>query len=193
MTRKQTVSHIPPDEVTLVQRAATRDPDAIASLYDLYAPRIYSYVYHRVSDPVLAEDLTGQVFLRMLEALEADKAWRTSFSGWLYRIAHNLIVDQYRKRSRAEFSNIDDAPHLPASGNDPFQVAAARLDSDALIRAINLLTEEQAQVVTLRFLEGYSIAEVAKALDKSEGAIKALQYRAIASLRRIMSSQAHFS
>ena len=170
-----------------MERAAICDPEAIASLYDLYAPKIFSYIYHRLSDPNVAEDLTAQVFLRMIEAIETEKGWRTSFSGWIYRIAHNLVVDHYRKRSRAEFSNIDDTPNIPARRGDPYQTTAALLDSDELIRAINLLTEEQAQVISLRFLESLTITEVAEIMDKSEGSIKALQYRAVASLRRIMS------
>lgn len=186
MTDKPPLSQVPPDEVTLVERAARSDPEAIASLYDRYAPRIYSYIYHRLSDPVTAEDLTGQTFLRMMEALRSDRGWRTSFSGWLFRIAHNLVIDHYRRRSQAEFSDLEDYPNIPALDSDPYKTAAAILDSDALTRAINELTEEQAQVIALRFLEGYSITEVAVLLDKTEGAIKALQYRAVASLRRIM-------
>ena len=170
----------------MVERAARSDPEAIASLYDLYAPKIYSYIYHRLSDPTAAEDLTGQTFLRMIEALRSDRGWRTSFSGWLFRIAHNLVIDYYRRRSQAELSDIEDFPNIPALDSDPYKAATAMLDSDALLRAIHELTEEQAQVVALRFLEGYSITEVAILLDKTEGAIKALQYRAVASLRRMM-------
>jgi len=162
------------------------DPDAIAKLYDLYAPKIQSFIYHRTSDPLVTEDLTGQVFLRMLEAMRGGKGWRTSFSGWLYRIAHNLVVDYYRKRSQAIFTNIEDAPNIPANNSNPYKTTAARLESDALLHAINQLTDEQAQVITLRFLEGYNISEVAEIMNKSEGAVKALQFRGMATLRRIL-------
>jgi len=190
VVQQSSISLSTPDEAKLVARASLGDPDAVASLYDIYASRIYSYIYRRTSDPVTAEDLTGQVFLRMLEALRNGKGWRTSFSGWLYRIAHNLVVDLYRKRGQVKYTTIDDTPNLAASDSDPYRVAASRLDSDVLLRAINQLTDEQAQVVTLRFLEGYSIAEVADIMDKTDGAIKALQYRGVASLRRIMSNYA---
>ncbi len=172
-----------------MERAAAHDPEAIARLYDLYAPKIQSFIYHRTSDPVVTEDLTGQVFLQMLEAMRGGKGWRTSFSGWIYRIAHNLIVDYYRKRSQATYTHLDDAPYLPAGEGDPYRTTAAKLERDALLRAIDQLTEDQAQVVTLRFLEGYSIAEVAQIMHKSEGAIKALQFRAMASLRRLLGQQ----
>ena len=190
MVQQSTTSRTTPDEAKLVARASLGDPDAIASLYDLYASRIYSYIYRRTSDPVTAEDITGQVFLRMIEALRSGKGWRTSFSGWLYRIAHNLVVDLYRRRGQVNYTPLDDTPHIASGTDDPYKVAASRLDSDVLLRAINQLTEEQAQVVTLRFLEGYSITEVAGIMDKTDGAIKALQYRGVASLRRIMSSYA---
>lgn len=176
----------PADEAVLVDRAAQRDPDAIASLYDLYAPRIYSYLYHRLSDPTLAEDLTGQVFLQMIEAVRTEKGWRTSFSGWLFRIAHNLVIDHYRKRTHANLTDLDDSPNLAAPNNDPFATAVAVLDSDEIMRAIRELSDEQAQVITLRFLEGYNVAEVAVLMGKTTGAVKALQYRAISNLRRIM-------
>jgi len=186
LTRKEPLSRPPPDEATLIERASRNDQEAIATLYDLYAPKIYSYIYRRVNDQLVTEDLTGQVFLRMIEAVRTQSAWHTSFSGWLYRIAHNLVVDHYRRRGRAIHTDIDESPNIPAQDSDPYKKAAALLDSDALLRAIGELTEEQAQVVTLRFLEGYSITEVATLLDKTEGAIKALQYRGVASLRRIM-------
>ena len=180
------MSNNPPDETTLLSRAARSDPEAIASLYDQYAPRIYSYIYHRLNDPDVAEDLTAQVFLRMIEALDTERGWHSSFSGWLYRIAHNLVIDYYRRRTRAAYSSLEDSPNLPAIGGDPYYAATMKLENDILLRAVNELTEEQAQVITLRFLEGLSIAEVASAMDNTDGAIKALQYRAVASLRRLV-------
>ena len=80
------------DEASLLERARTCDPQALSQVYDLYTARIHSYIYHRVGDATLAEDLTGQVFLRMLEAIRSDHAWTSSFSGWIYRIAHNLSL-----------------------------------------------------------------------------------------------------
>ena len=185
------MSVTPADEAVLVDRAAQRDPGAIASLYDLYAPKIYSYLYHRLSDPTLAEDLTGQVFLQMIETVRTEKGWRTSFSGWLFRIAHNLVIDHYRRRTHANLSDLDDSPNLAAANDDPFATVVGALDSDELMRAIKELTDEQAHVITLRFLEGYNVAEVSVLMGKSEGAIKALQYRAISNLRRIMGESLH--
>lgn len=174
----------------LLQRAKHYDIEALAAIYDHYEAKIYSYIYHRVGNPTVAQDLTSQVFLRMLEAVQNERAWKSSFSGWLYRIAHNLVVDHYRRRGRATQVSFDDLPTLIAKSDDPEQAAVRSMAAEALRSAINRLTEEQAQVVTLRFLEGLSIAEVAAAMGKTEGAVKALQYRAVMSLRRLMEHQA---
>ncbi len=173
-------------EEQLLELASSFDEGALGELYDRYESKIYSYIYRRTGAPALAEDLTAQVFLKMLEAINSDKGWRSSFSGWLYRIAHNLVIDYYRKRDRRQHVSIDDAPVLTASSYDPVEAAESTLDAERLRAAIRRLTDEQAAVVSLRFLEGYSISEVAEMMDKTEGAIKALQYRAVATLRDLL-------
>jgi RNA polymerase sigma-70 factor (ECF subfamily) len=173
------------EQQALLVRASQCDPAALTEIYDQYAERIYSYIYHRVGQTELAEDLTGQVFMRMLEAVHAGRAWQSSFSGWLYRIAHNLVIDHYRRRGRATFVDIDEvdaaSPH-----SEPQLSVEATLDSEQLRQALLKVTDEQAQVISLRFLEDLSIAETAEIMGKTEGAIKALQYRAVSALRRVM-------
>lgn len=173
-----------------LQLAKTYDVTALAAIYDNYEAKIYSYIYHRVGNQFVAQDLTSQVFLRVLESIQLDRAWETSFSGWLYRIAHNLVIDYYRRRGRTTQVSLDDMSELHAKGESPESAAERAMAAERLRVAINRLTEEQAQVVTLRFLEGMSILEVADSMGKTEGAIKALQYRAVSSLRRIMEVQA---
>ena len=134
----------------------------------------------------LAEDLTSQVFLKMLESIRDQKAWRSSFSGWLYRIAHNLVIDHYRRKGRQHAVELDDTTPLTAERKSLESQVEQSLDAERLRAAIRRLTEEQAEVVSLRFLEGYSISEVAAMMNRSEGAIKALQYRAVATLRTLM-------
>ncbi len=174
-----------PEEQLLVL-ASSFNETALGELYDRYESKIYSYIYRRTNSPALAEDLTAQVFLKMLEAIQNDKGWHSSFSGWLYRIAHNLVIDHYRRRDRRQYVSIDDAPVIPATGYDPVEAAELTLDSERLQAAIRRLTEEQAMVISLRFLEGYSINEVAVMMDKTDGAIKALQYRAVSTLRELL-------
>jgi RNA polymerase sigma-70 factor, ECF subfamily len=175
-----------PDEQGLLERASRADPEALGALYDRYVGRIYNYIYHRVGQADLAEDLTAQVFARMLEAIREGRAWRTSFSGWIYRIAHNLVIDHYRRRGRAAFVELEEASPLAAEEADPLLKVEARLEREHLRVALGKLTEEQAEVIALRFLDEFSIAEVAAMMNKTEGAIKALQYRAVLALRRMM-------
>jgi RNA polymerase sigma-70 factor (ECF subfamily) len=176
------------DQEAILERASRADPTALGALYDQYADRIYAYIYHRVGQPEIAEDLTGQVFMRMLEAVRTGRGWRSSFSGWLYRIAHNLVIDHYRRRGKVTLVDIDDATPVRATHGDPVRTTEIQFDRENLRAALALITEEQAQVITLRFLEDQSIAEVAENLNKTEGAIKALQYRAVLALRRVMRS-----
>jgi RNA polymerase sigma-70 factor (ECF subfamily) len=176
----------PDDQQDLLEKALRAEPAALGMLYDQYVERIYAYIYHRVGQADLAEDLTGQVFMRMLEAVRTGRGWRTSFSGWLYRIAHNLVIDHYRRKHRATFVDIDDAAPVQAQIGDPVRSTENQYERDRLRVALAKLTEEQSQVISLRFLEDLSIAEVAKIMERTEGAVKALQYRAVLALRRVM-------
>lgn len=176
-------------EAELLAAAIAFDENALSELYDRYEAKIYSYIYRRTGERTLAEDLTAQVFLKMLEAIRKDNAWHSSFSGWLYRIAHNSIVDYYRRRDRKQQLPIDEIPVLIDEADSPVRVAEKQFDADRLRSAVGRLTSEQAEVVSLRFLEGYSINEVATLMNKTEGAIKALQYRAVATLRQLLENE----
>ena len=176
-------------EEELLAAAMEYDEEALGELYDRYEAKIYSYIYRRTGEQPQAEDLTAQVFLKMLEAIQNQRAWHSSFSGWLYRIAHNLVIDYYRRRDRQQQVPIDDVPVIPSDSDNPVQAAELQLSAERLLAAINRLTDEQATVVSFRFLEGYSINEVATMMDKTEGAIKALQYRAVATLRQLLENE----
>jgi RNA polymerase sigma-70 factor (ECF subfamily) len=173
-------------EEELLTAAADLDEAALSELYDRYEMKIYNYIYRRTSDQALSEDLTAQVFLKMLEALHNERAWHSSFSGWLYRIAHNLVIDHYRARDRQKQISLDEAPMMPDPDDGPVRAAEISLDADTVRAAIRRLTDEQAQVISLRFLEGYSFGEIAEIMDKTEGAVKALQHRAVATLRQLL-------
>lgn len=176
------------DEAQWLERAKELDPAALEAIYDRYSPKIYNYIYRRLGHAALAEDLTAQVFLRMLEAIQDDRAWRTSFSGWLYRIAHNLVVDHFRRHSRHTRISLEDAPPLLSNEGDPVEITDQKMAHERVLWALQKLTEDQAQVVVLRFLEGLSISEVSSAMNRSEGAVKALQYRAVVALRHLLSA-----
>lgn len=180
-------------EQALLEKARGMDQEALAAVYDRFADRIYRYLYRRVGDPEVAEDLTAQTFTRMLEALHTGRQWHTSFHAWLYRIAHNLAVDYFRQKTRMQTVSLEPHQALKATraAVDPFAETVKRLQRETLVQALEYLTPDQAQVIRLRFLEGYTIAEVAQIMGKTEGAVKALQFRAIARLRVLLEEHAN--
>jgi RNA polymerase sigma-70 factor (ECF subfamily) len=155
------------------------DPSALAELYDQFAPAIYAYIYRRVGEQRLAEDLTGDVFVNALGALRKGQFASTSLPAWLYRLAHNRVVDHYRRgREVAPLEEWAPAP-------DDVPEAADRRRRQARLReALHHLTEDQQQVIVLRFGEGQSAAAVARVMGKTEESVRALQHRALAALRR---------
>jgi RNA polymerase sigma-70 factor (ECF subfamily) len=175
------------DETNLLQRAKAYDTAALTELYDLYAPKMYAYIYRRVSDAALAEDLAGELFVRVLQAIQNEQAWRDSFTAWLYRIAHNLVVDYYRRRSPLPHLSLDET--LVAVDDDPAAIAEDVLARERLRAALDRLTLEQQQVLALRFGEGLTARETALVMDKTTGAVEALQHRAVAALRRILAGK----
>ena len=172
------------DERTLLERARAYDEEALGELYDEYAPLIYAYLYRRVQDTQIAEDLTGEVFVRMLQAIQAERFWHTSFRAWLYRIAHNLLVDHYRKQPPTPMLTLDE--RLVADQDDLDSAVAERLSHQRLRSAISRLTSDQQQVLALRFGEQLTAREVSEVMGKSVSAIEALQHRGLAALRRIL-------
>jgi RNA polymerase sigma-70 factor (ECF subfamily) len=172
------------DEASLLERAKAYDPSALSEIYDRYSVRIHNYIHRRVGNVHLAEDLTAEVFVRMLQAAQSDKFARTSLSAWLYRIAHNLIVDHFRSQSQWGVQPWDE--RLRAAVDDPTVALEAQLAQQGLRAALSHLTQEQQQVIVLRFGEGLTAPQIAEILDTSEGAVRALQHRALASLRRVM-------
>lgn len=173
------------DQAALLDAARQRDPKALASIYDAYAPKIYAYIYRHVGDPYRAEDLTSGVFLKMLEALDRDKFAHDALQAWLYRIAHNLIIDEARYEQRRPVADLHEWLSLP-SDSHPDAVVGRRLESDRLRQAIQQLTAEQRNVIVLRFGEGMTAPQAARILNKTEEAVRALQRRALTNLRRLL-------
>lgn len=175
--------------VDLLQRAqAASDPTAFDGLYLLFADRVYRYLLARLSDPDMAEEITAQVFLRLIEKIDIyrinsrDNA--AIFSAWLYRLAHNKMVDVMRSYKRAQEAPLDQANHI-AEGRQ-LEALEDRLDFERILEKLQLLNDQQREVILLRFVEDFSIAETALIMQKSEGAVKALQHRALESLRRLL-------
>ncbi len=173
-------------EKLLAERAAKRDRQAFARLYDLYVDKIYKYIYYKSGRTDEAEDLTAQVFMKAWEAIENYKWEGYPFSTWLYRIAHNQMIDYYR--THRETFPLDTA-RARVSGSDPLEHAERTFTSGQIRTALQHLTHDQQRVIVLRFLEGYSTSEVASIMDKDPDAIRALQHRALRALQPWMSEQ----
>jgi RNA polymerase sigma-70 factor (ECF subfamily) len=183
--------HDPSDEADLVARAKV-DNEAFGELYERYVGRIYSYLYYRTGNAHDAEDLTARVFQRAMTGLERYTARGLPFSAWLYRIAHNLVANWHRDQGRRQ--------HLPlhelgaadlrlaqemhgVSGEAPEAAAETQEERARLMRAIRRLPEERQQLLTLKFVEQLSNAEIGVVLDRSEGAVKSLYHRTLLALR----------
>ena len=174
------------EEESLVRRAQQRDPAALTQLYEENFDRIYRYIVLKIGDRTEAEDMTQQVFLNALKSISSYKWKGMPFSAWLFRIAHNQIVDYFRKKSRQATVPLDES--LAAGNSDPEQVVERKVEIEQLALATKGLTRAQQEVISLRFAGELSIAEAAKVMGKSEGAIKALQHSAIVALRRALSA-----
>lgn len=172
------------DEQSLVQRAQRHDEEAFAQLYEKYFDKIYRYVALKIGNRVEAEDMTQIVFINALRSISSYK-WRgLPFSAWLFRIAHNQVVDYLRKKTRQSTLSLNES--LTASGDNPQQITEYKMNIEQLVMATRELTPAQQEVVALRFAGELPIAQVARAMGKSDGAVKALQHSAIVALRKIL-------
>jgi len=173
------------DEAVLVQRAKQGDEEAFAQLYEDYFDKVYRYVTIKIGDKMEAEDITQQVFLKAIRSISSFK-WRgVPFSAWLFRIAHNQVVDYFRKHKKKTTVALEESMIVDDDG-DPREMLDRKLDGERLAVASRKLTAAQQEVISLRFAGEMSIAEVARAMGRSEGAVKALQHSAIVSLRKIL-------
>ena len=173
------------NDSVLLERAREYDAQALAEIYDRYAESIYRYAYRFVGDADLAEDLTSEVFLKLLQVLGTSRAPREQLQGWLYRVARNLAVDWFRQQAKGVPFLLNEEL-TPEDGDSP----ATRLEEQQLHQdlreAISKLTPSQQQVIVLRFGEGRKIREIGHLMGKSEGSIKVMQYRAMKRLRKLL-------
>jgi RNA polymerase sigma-70 factor, ECF subfamily len=173
----------------LVAKASRGDARAFAKLYDAYADRVYGFVRQRVRDARDAEEIVETVFLKAWQALSGYEERGLPFSAWLFRIARNAVIDEVRRSDRvpvtaemAEAESMPDGPQVDAT-------VLANLDGERVRVTIARLTEEQAAVVTMRFLWDVSLRDTASALDRTEGAVKALQHRALRALAKLLDEE----
>ncbi|MEU6115405.1 ECF subfamily RNA polymerase sigma factor, BldN family [Streptomyces sp. NPDC047117] len=174
----------------LVERAQAGEADAFGRLYDQYADTVYRYIYYRVGGRATAEDLTSETFLRALRRIGTFTWQGRDFGAWLVTIARNLVADHFKSsRFRLEVTTGEmlDANEVERSPEDS---VLESLSNAALLEAVRKLNPQQQECVTLRFLQGLSVAETARVMGKNEGAIKTLQYRAVRTLARLLPDDA---
>ena len=175
------------DEAQLIRRAKQGDETAFAEIYTRHHDAVYTCLFYRVNDVQVAEDITGEVFLRLVAKVDKFTYRGRPVLAWLYTIARNLLVDYQRKQAQAGVSELED--RWVTSDPSPPEVAERSLTRDCLIRSLKHLTEDQQRVILHRLIEGRNNSEVASLLGKTEGAVKSLQHRALASLRRAITKE----
>lgn len=171
------------NEVMLIWSSQRGDRDAFACLYDTYRAGIHRYIFYHVADPELAEDITSVVFLRAWENLNTFRIGRSPFEAWLNRIAHNAVIDHYR--TRKNMVSLEEVAPLQLSYADEVE---KKLDlqilTQELIQGMKVLTGTQQEVLILRFIFGFTTQEIARSLNKQQGAVRALQMRGLKRLAR---------
>ncbi|HUV88221.1 MAG TPA: sigma-70 family RNA polymerase sigma factor [Anaerolineae bacterium] len=161
------------------------DENALTKVYDQYAPAIYRYAYRLTGHAQTAQEIVSDTFYRLLLALKNGGGPEQHLSAWLYRVAHNLIVDFYRRQPEQDQVTLDEALHVAVSDMHEERILR-REEAERVRHALWLLTPLQQQIITLRFLEGLTNEEVAQCVERTVGAVKALQHRALDSLRRVL-------
>jgi RNA polymerase sigma-70 factor (ECF subfamily) len=169
----------------LLARARQLDPDALQKLHQRFYGPVARYVRFKVGDLQTAEDLSGEVFVRILEALRRGRSWQDSPQGWVMGIARHVVADHYRRKERRVEVKLSDQL-AAAEEAGPAHQAMLNERQHRLMQAIAQLTDEQRDVILMRFMEGLDIESVAQAMHKTPGAVKALQYRATRALAEMM-------
>jgi RNA polymerase sigma-70 factor (ECF subfamily) len=170
-------------ERLLVERAQS-DPLAFSVLYDLYADRVYNYIYQRTGNHGDAEDLTARTFLRAFVHLQGYQFRGIPFSAWLYRIAHNAMANWHRDSHRHQMVSLDIVADHGRDEERPEDVAEAREERKALLEAMRLLPAERQQLLILKFSDELTNAQIGQIMERTEGAIKSLYHRTLLELRR---------
>lgn len=176
-------------ETVLVQQAQCGDSDAFGQIYLLHLDAIFRYVFFRIGNQEDAEDITEQVFLKAWESLPGYQDFGHPFTSWLYRIAHNLVVDYHRRERTVPAEEMDQTRGDGHEEPNLLQQVIANEEVDLLVAALSRLSEEQQQVIVLRFIEGLNHTEVARILNKSEGACRMIQNRALVALNAILAAR----
>ncbi len=172
-----------PKDEEVLSLASHGDMEAFGALYERHVDRIFNYVYYRTGNLHDAEDITARVFQRAMNHIHTYTDRGVPFSAWLYRIAHNLVANWHRDRSRKQEIPINDLPVLPSRGDHPEIKLVHSQDQDSLLRLIRRLPPDRQHLLILKFVENLSNAEIGQIMGRSEGAVKSLYHRTLLALR----------
>lgn len=172
------------DDADLLERARKLDQEALGKIYDLFSPGLYRYAFRQLGTEVQAEDCVAEVFSRFLQAISRGGGPQDYLKSYLYRIAHNWITDQFRRQPLPPLPY--EAEIIGDADANPSRLTADKLEQEQLRRLLRLLTPDQRQVLVLKYYEGFSNLEVAESLEKPVSAVKSLQHRALAALKRML-------
>jgi len=178
-------THNHPEIVRLVEEAAGGNFDAFGELYNIYLDQIYRYVFYQVNDKMTAEDITEEVFVKAWKAIRSCKGKEKTFLSWLYRIAHNHLINTLRSMKR--FASIEEENFVDII--DPKVEVEEEIECQELLEKITCLPRNQRQVIILKFIEGFDNREIGKIMGKNEGAIRVSQMRALATLRQELGNE----
>lgn len=170
------------DESALIEQAKT-DQDAFGQLYERYSQRIYQYIFYRTGSEADAEDLAAKTFMRAWQHMPTYDDRGVPFSAWLYRIAHNLVANWHRDRSRRKIISLEDLSRWQVNEDGPEAAALLAENRAALLGAVRRLPSDRQELLALKFVEHLSNAEIGDVMGRSEGAIKSLYHRTLISLR----------
>lgn len=168
-------------EITkLVERAADGNLEAFGKLYHIYIEQIYRYVFYQVKDKMTAEDITSDVFVKALDKIKSCKGKEATFSSWLYRIAYNRTIDNFRMARK----NLTIVAETVSDLGDPKQEVERNLERQEIREAVSQLSQNQRQLIILKFIDGLDNREVGRIMGKSQVAVRLLQLRALTALRK---------
>lgn len=170
------------DERNLLERARRLDESALSAIFDAYYEPLYRYIYRHIGISLTAEDLVAEVFRSFLEQLKTRRGPTTYLKAWLYRVAHNLIVDEVRRNKHREHEPLDEGRH--ATGPEVTEQVQQSIAQQMTQHALQQLTDKQRAVLVLKYLQGLEIEEIAQTLNMSIGTVKALQHRGLQAMRR---------
>ena len=169
----------------LVVQAVYGNTDAFGELYIIFVEKIYRYIFYHVKSKTIAEDITGEVFLKAWRAINSCRGKENTFSSWLYRIAHNQMIDEIRKRQRRPSLELENIENI----SDSESSVEGYLEQQGLLEVVNCLPPNQRRLIVLKFIEGMDNREIANIMGKSEGALRVMQMRALSTLKKELSKE----